>query len=372
MILHLAYDEKVISRTIDYFEEALPGQNTFIILSKKKNGQYVKTDNPFVYFSKYNTKHFWHIVGDISQYHHIIYHFLWPEMVDFTLKTTPKCSITWMVWGADLYKYLLEPKGFQLYAYPEDIANTRSLLQKLRTPFSQLKAKYNLHRRIKAIKKITHVGILDTDLKLLKKYYPEFSHLKQKQFFYYPIDDILKNVSLQGELGHNIIVGNSASYTNNHRYVFEKLLNSDLGSRQVIVPLSYGAGKDYVINLGKILGERFHPITDFLPLEEYNKLLTSADTFIYGSFRQEAFGNILVALYLGGTVFLEERNPLYSECRNSGYIIFSMDQLSSKINYRLSEEEKQINRQLIHKNFNAELLLSYIKLSFGLENKCKS
>ena len=38
--------------------------------------------------------------------------------------------------------------------------------------------------------------------------------------------------------------------------------------------------------------------------------LLSADVFIYGNWRQEAVGNILIALFIGGKVFLDEKNPL--------------------------------------------------------------
>jgi hypothetical protein len=234
-----------------------------------------------------------------------------------------------------------------------------------------LKKKYDLRRRVQAIKKIEYVGILQCDLFQLKKFFPEFSHLKQKRFFYYPIDDILGNLYFDGFLGCNIIVGNSASYTNNHRYVFEKLHNCDLGSRKVIVPLSYGFGKELVIKAGEIIKDHFYPILDFLPLDEYNYLLTSASTFIYGHFRQEAFGNILVAFYLGGVVFLDKRNPLFLECITSGYVLFSLDQLPSKINYRLSDLEKKTNQELVLKNYNRELLLSYIKKSFGSNVDCQ-
>ena len=46
--------------------------------------------------------------------------------------------------------------------------------------------------------------------------------------------------------GNSIMIGNSASGTNNHEYVMRILSKLDIGSRRVIVPLSYSGKKGYV------------------------------------------------------------------------------------------------------------------------------
>ena len=70
---------------------------------------------------------------------------------------------------------------------------------------------------------------------------------------------------------------------------------------------------NYISKVGEqYFGRKFNAIRDFMPLEEYNKFLLSADVFIYGNWRQEAVGNILIALFIGGKVFLDEKNPLYN------------------------------------------------------------
>ena len=43
--------------------------------------------------------------------------------------------------------------------------------------------------------------------------------------------------------GNSIMIGNSASGTNNHEYVMRILSKLDIGSRRVIVPLSYSGKK---------------------------------------------------------------------------------------------------------------------------------
>ncbi len=369
MILHLCHDEKVISRTINYFEEVFPNGNKFIILLQKigKDPEYVKIDKPNVFFEKYNSNSFWNIIGDISQYDHIIFHCLWPEFYRFTLSIPKGCPITWIVWGTDLYNDLLIKRGYQLYANPKEVKlfqeGSRSIFNFF---YDVLKGWVKQVIRIKALKRIQNICASEGDFQLLCRFYPEVRPFSLKKFFYYPVDEIISG-SLK-ELccvGDNIIVGNSASYTNNHRYVFEILEQVDLAGRKVIVPLSYGKGRELALEAGKILKDHFVPILDFMQIDEYNKLLSGARTFIYGSFRQEAIGNILVALYLGGAVFLDERNPLLYDLRKIGYSVFSISQLPPMIHYNLSDMEKRKNRDLVIKLNSRELMLSYIKESFG-------
>lgn len=371
MNLHLCLDEKVIPRTIKYFEEALPNQNIFIILLEKEGQEctHVKTDAPYVYYEHYDTDHFWEAVGDIMQYSHIIYHFFSNDMARFTLRIPDNSPITWIVWGADLYNNLLEFRGYRLYAYPSR-NKPKSIIKLLKYtllyPYTKYMKKTNYAIRIKAIRRIKSVCSCDGDLQLLYKFYPEITPYKRLNFFYYPIDDIiggpLKELRSNGD---NIIVGNSASLTNNHRFVFEILKEIDLGERKVIVPLSYGSGKEEALHAGKMLKSHFRPITIFLPLNEYCKLLSSARTFIFGNFRQEAIGNIVLAFYLGATVFLADENPYLKDLRSYGYIFFTISQLSKMINYMLTPQEKVHNRELVLKLNNRELMLSYIKESFG-------
>ena len=119
----------------------------------------------------------------------------------------------------------------------------------------------------------------------------------------------------------------------------------DLTGRKVIVPLSYGDVPGYILQEGKkLLGDYFMPVVDFMPLDDYNRLLMSSDVFIYGNYRQAAVGNIVVALYIGAKVFLNKKNPLYSMYKERGYKFFSLDELEEKINYQLTDEEIENNR----------------------------
>ena len=371
MNLHICYDEKVIGRTIQYFEEALPKQNIFVVMKPDKRRQYnyVKVNSPNVFYEQYDTNGFWNAIGDIREYKNIIIHFLGNESCKFLLSIPKKSPVTWIIWGADLYNELLVKRGYELYANPEDewaVSPVNKIKKILLFPFIFLIRLHSYHVRVKAIQRISSVCGTKGDLQLLYKYFPELKPYQQKSFLYYPVDEIIGDTLMKtSSAGNNIIVGNSASPSNNHRYVFEKLKKLNLGSRKVIVPLSYGINKEVALKAGKELGKNFYPLLDFVPLDEYNKILASANTFIYGNFRQEAVGNIVIAFYLGATVFLSERSPLLSDLKELGYVLFGLSELSNRIDYVLTSEERNHNRNLVLKLNSRELMLSYIKESFG-------
>ena len=68
------------------------------------------------------------------------------------------------------------------------------------------------------------------------RYYPELQSKPWKDFFYYPLDIILGKELMNSEVcGNSIMIGNSASGTNNHEYVMRILSKLDIGLRRVIV-----------------------------------------------------------------------------------------------------------------------------------------
>lgn len=363
MNLHLMNDEKVVSRTIDLFEEALPGENKFIILSRRENCVFVKKNLPYVSYSEYNTPEFWNIVDNVDRYQYIIVHYLSYSAAKFIAKVNHP-GFVWLIWGADLYINILSKNGFRLYDEPliEFINSFRSA--PIRTIKDIIKRNYYHKTLMKALKKLSYVS--GPDYNIFVNYYPEL-RVSYKEFYYYPIDEIVGELSAKKHgLGNNIVVGNSASFTNNHKNILKTLSRICGAERKIITPLSYGAAKKYVVRLGnKYCPASFYPITEFMPITEYNNLLLSARTFIYGHHRQEAFGNILTALYIGGTVFLYSDNPLYEYLRRQGFILFEISELNQKIDYHLSINEKVTNRNRCVELYGMKRLMELIRMEFN-------
>lgn len=372
MKLHLSLDEKVIDRCIESFEQVYPGQNKFIVLLGKNNTpRFVKSDKAI--FVRYGTKEFWHLIGDMEQYDSVIFHAFNLNFARFAKKVKHH-SVFWIEWGADLYVKLLEPRGYRLF-YEKD---TDWRFSHIRIPkfiyrcIKSLYGKYYISQVVPALKWVHHFVPDSTpdEYPLLLSYYPEAKHLDYRNFYYYPINEVVQSNMMNNQLlGHNIIVGNSSSVSGNHKEAFLLLSRISVGDSKVIVPLSYGNMRyaDYVKETGsRLLGESFMPITEYLPLDDYNHLMSSARVFIYPNYRQEAVGNILVSLYLGGKVFLNKANPLLSFYKRLGLIIFDMDELSTgSIRNSLSEDDVEHNREVLMKNYSKELQLKLIQDNFS-------
>ena len=371
MKLHLSSDEKVIDRCIESFEKVFPGQNRFIVLlSKGASPRFVKSG--LVVFTQYGTKDFWEAVGPINQYDSIILHSFNVNFARF-VKKIKHDRVYWIEWGADLYVKMLAPRGYRLF-YEE---NTDWRFSHIRIPkllyrgVKWLYSKYYINQVVPALKHVRYFvpDSMEDEYPLLLSYYPELKNLTYANFFYYPIDEVIQPEMMQKQiLGENIIVGNSSSVSGNHKEAFELLSKMELGDRKVIVPLSYGNMRyaEYVEECGKsILGESFKPIKDYLPLCDYNKLLSSSHVFIYPNYRQEGVGNILASLYMGGKVFLNNKNPLLPFYRKLGLCIFDMDELTNDtIKHHLTEEQVNENRNVLMRNYSKELQLRLIHDNF--------
>jgi hypothetical protein len=375
MRLHILLDEKIVMRAIRNFERVFPNDNKYVVLSTEDNAKCKHVDvseNCNIFVRKYDSPAFWKVIGDVSKYSYVIIHFMSDDSARFVNKIEHD-RIAWIEWGGDMYNVLLAKRGFKLYRDEKLVINCKQpklpyTLYKLLRPFIKYDV-YLIH--YKAVKKCKYFipDSMEGEYELLLNYFPEFSHLERRSIFYYPIHEILGNLSKSLTSGGAIMVGNSASYTNNHPYILDRL--HECGFNGLInMPLSYPKSTRYVhkiINYGKnLFGEQFVPITDYMSLEQYNKLMLSVNSFIYGNLRQEAVGNILIALYIGGRVFLEKTNPLYSYYLNKGLIIYSIEEMTNSLLVRpMQPENVARNRQILDELYSNDRLENLIKESFG-------
>jgi hypothetical protein len=267
---------------------------------------------------------------------------------------------------------MLYPKGFELYdkesSYYKNIKKSfiGNFIDKI---FNHFKTKKNENFILKHIDYIV-TDTTENDYEMLLKYYPKLKIKPWKEFFYYPIDSVLSKDLLEKWIeGNNIQIGNSASITNNHEYAMRYLSQLNLENKKIYVPLSYSGTKEYketVKNKGlEYFGNNFIALDNFLPLEEYNKLMLSFNVAVYGNFRQEAVGNILISLYLGAKVFLPENNPVYLWAKKLNLIIFALESISQKdIDEVLDITSRNHNRNIILNLYNTNRLKALIEKNF--------
>lgn len=157
----------------------------------------------------------------------------------------------------------------------------------------------------------------------------------------------------------HILVGNSADPSNNHVDVFEKLSRLDLGDKQVYVPLSYAgdaAYKAFVIERGfHYLGDRFVPLTDFMKLEDYNRIIAGCGFLIFNHIRQQGVGNIIAMGAMGAKIFLNEKSPVFKYYKDLGIALYATSELSNAtVSTNLDPELWAHNRKIYFEQYSAE------------------
>lgn len=366
MKLHLVNDEKIINRTIDVFEEVFPGENLFVVTNRTSSFQWVKKGSNVLSRTEFLKRK-----GEISV-SSIYIHLLNRRKMDVVDRLSLEgVSVYWIIWGMDLYNKLLAPKGFKMID-PSTAYYKRAHggWNRLWLPFKDWKRKREAGRTIRFIRdKVDYIvtDTTDNDYQYLLKYYPELQDKPWKDFFYYPLDMVLGPDLMKATVtGTDIMIGNSASATNNHEYVMRILSRLRIGDYRVVVPLSYSGRKDYitsVVQAGKeLLGNNFAPLLDFMPLEEYNKLQSGIRVALFGNWRQEAIGNIIVALYLGAKVFLSAVNPVYEWAQSHGLIVFELEKLSqTDIDTPLDEDIRLKNREILTSLYTKERLHELVR-----------
>ncbi len=378
-IIHIASDEKFINSAYSQFESLYPEGNWFYLLVKNTSIplKYVEKKERMVLVSneiatlKNLSKKF--VGADLICFHGLTY------FSSIVLNRTPLYyTILWILWGVEVhnnpklfnqkssvgtttYTTYLEKKG------AEKIKHTlknlfRGTLYRIKnktaSPFGEI---------TKAIRRANYCGLLyKEEFDLVKR---EINpHIKYVKFCYYPIEKMLSNPE-NWVIGNNILLGNSGSYTNNHLESFTLLKQFDLKGIEVIAPLSYGR-ETYIaktLEAGKkALGDTFHPLVDFMPLHVYNNYIQQCGIVIMNHYRQQAVGNVLVMIWMGAKVYLNESNTVYHFLKGIGVHVFS---ISKELNTNnpdalrcLNTGQQLHNRQLLSSHVGEQVLLKELKI----------
>lgn len=367
-VLHIMSDEKVIDSFISMMETVFPGRNLYLVVCVSNKPRLVRTKQNVV-FLKNNSKELKQFLSDLSGFNHICLHCIGGE--DFyTYIKHP--SISWIIWGADLYESLLAFEGYRLYYDEEAQFRVRAgrmpvLLYKT---LVYLRDRKRYKREKELISKINYI-ITDNgcDYGVFKTYYPDSQIEFLGTINYYPIEQLVGEDNLDKVCSGNAVwVGNSPAPNGNHISVFKQLSTFDADFK-VYTPISYGDKRfiSYIEREGKsLLGEKLIALKDFMPAQEYYSLFLNANSFIFGHYRQCGVGNILMALYFGGRVFLSNRNPLLKMYKDSGFHIYSIeDDLNETIlSIPLTTSQREENRKIVMGIASREKSLEQIRNTF--------
>lgn len=325
-ILHVIDDEKFIP----YCSATFTSDNIENVFSKSENFDFVANTNYF---------------------HIIAIHYLNRNCAQVLNKNQFNIPVIWFFWGGDgflLGKFsnsFLFPRTKLLFlkqSFKEGFGLGIKTLLKFIIPTLADKFQYN-REVIRSFDKINLVvPVMPGDYQLMKQKYD----LKAPMYHLNYVNPVLDLSQPKLNTGFNILLGNSASYSNNHLEIIELLSKMDLGNRKVIIPLSYGDknyGK-YIYNYAKRkLGDKVICLLDFVPIEEYFKILESCSIVIMNHLRQQAVGNIVPMLARGSHVYLQGDSSLYKFLKENGFVISLLGEM--KFIRELTAEEKSRNEK---------------------------
>lgn len=208
---------------------------------------------------------------------------------------------------------------------------------------------------------ITHI---EGDYLLAKKSYGAKG--RWHDCFMYP-SNIFKDYDYSLERSHktiNIQVGNSADPSNNHLEILEKLKSFSAEPINIYAPLSYGDveyAKRIIAYGVENFGNKFIPLTDFLPLDQYNKFLGQIDIVIFNHRRQQGMGNAISQIGMGKKFYMRSDITSWDMFIGLGITIFDSAEIDI---FPLNSNVGCDNKKIIKINFSKERLLEKLSLIF--------
>lgn len=370
-ILHITTDNKFITPALASFENVYPGQNTVWMFAKGHDGHVSKNHRDLVFSLKDTFKP--SFLKRLKDFDLVVLHSLEFTSYPLVALAHKKVRFAWLGWGFDYYKYI--------YKNPNALFFEETLKTKVKCTESVTKYGYSPIKILKIIvRKVLEVGLKKKAHKRINSFSPvlkeDYDLVKQAELIphlpsfipwnYGSLEEsLIKNFIGQRVSGNKVLVGNSASFTNNHFEAFEflqEVAKSAESPLQVIVPLSYGDDccKQAVLKKGKVcFGDNFHPVTDFMSIDDYIALIKQCGFVVMNHKRQQAVGNIVIMLYLGARVFLREENPTYQMFKSEGVVVNTVDELKAQpglLKTPLTENEITNNIEVLYKHWSKAVI----------------
>jgi hypothetical protein len=377
--IHVFDDEKFVNHAIAIFNSLDNVTSEYYVIKDNENTPFKHTNPALIKKNIISTDSgFQEFINTLEKENDnivLLIHALSTRKQEIIKRLNTQVLLVWFIWGVDLYnvwkplKYKIFEKEtfkfvFRNYTFSSIVINC-------------LFFKYNLYKVLKKQSKIFKslyytttqkidvvVPVLPTEMKYLLNLNKNFIYAP---FTYGSLELLLGSLINESAVGaRNILVGNSSTAANNHIEAFKKLSKINLGDRKVIVPLSYGdKGEylDFVIKNGKkYLGDNFYPITDFMPLDQYNALILSCGTAIFNHIRQQSVGNIIVMAYFGSRLFFNEKGVAYKYYKSQGLKINTLNEFNETLlNTQVNEVDYIFNKEQMKALYSQEAVENKVR-----------
>lgn len=350
-ILHVAFLDKFIPGFIEVIDQHFAEQkHTIFTLGNKAKYPYESSSRTIHFSTAKNIACICKLIFQLHKNDKVILHGLFSPILVIMLCFMPWLhkKLYWIIWGGDLYYHKLAVKNSRYHIV-------------------------EVFRKFLISRLVGFITYVEGDYSNAKNWYHARGKLYECIMYKSNIysgevltEDNLTQINVQNSAKVNIQVGNSADPTNNHQQVFEKLMKLDLQNQvgKIYCPLSYGNPlyASEIKKLGEaIFGDKFYPLMDFMPSEQYNQILDEVDIAIFAHNRQQAMGNTINLLGRGKTVFLRDDTSSYSLFTKLGIKVCSLDNLSLDV---LPREVAIANNRRVRNYFSEDNLVKQLKNIF--------
>ncbi|MEL7297419.1 MAG: TDP-N-acetylfucosamine:lipid II N-acetylfucosaminyltransferase [Pseudomonadota bacterium] len=224
----------------------------------------------------------------------------------------------WVSWGADTYKHV------------GDVPADETLKQKI-------KRHWLLWLKRRTVKKLrAAVALNQGDADVMSDIFWARGHVRVMR---YPLDDSTFGYADQVRPFRatdkrlcKVFCGNSADPTNHHIAMLDALAHL-ADSTEIIMPLNYGGGSDYVdkvITHGRhLFGDHFKPITDFMQKDDYDRLLAEMDVGVFFHDRQQGLYVAFTILLHGKPMYIRNHVSSYEEFQQLGMQVGDSDRVAT-------------------------------------------
>ena len=371
-ILHITPDSKFFDFVIKKWEENEDFENKAIFLTNDR-------DYKFKYIKKiekieilWNSKMIKRRLSS-GDYDVAFFHSL-PEGLYRYLYYIPHNKIViWWGWGFDLYQCKTGmPPLINLDLYKPLTLKYIKRFPKIKEIWLNLF--YYLIKPIRIKWRKYAISRIDYFQPVVRGEYPMMCNVKNfraKEFYPKTVGKAYDKESLKDNKG-NILLGNSATPTNNHLDVLRIIRKYKQDGQKIIIPLNYGQEKYKTWLTPYLKNPDIMTLTDFLPSDKYFELVENCSYAVFGTIRQQALGNITHALRKGIKVFLYQDIVVYKTLKDSGYAVYAIEDMSEdSLLIPLSKEEmlQNINasqKEIARRQATYETDLCEIKQSLGM------
>lgn len=351
-IVHVAFDSIFINIAYNSFEQVYPKCNDVFIFTKKP-WVYIKKNDVFIEKKKSEllTISFF---SSLKKYDVIVLHSLANFMIPLVLMSKNK-KVIWLGMGYDYYSRTFSSDTLDVGLYLEK--TKKLIMEDASSAVTKCSVKSYLTRKVNSVLgseflfklALSRIDVfspaLPIEYDMLKNKFNVKSFPAYSPWNYGNLEkDLIRNLMGKEISGGWILLGNSASHTNNHIEAIDILSKLDLSSLnyKIVTPLSYGdkCYADKIKDYGKDkFGDDFYPIEEFMSIDRYTELLQQCGFVIMNHVRQQAMGNIIIMMYLGAKIFLRPESATYKFFKSLGAIIYSIEDLRENKNLIVTKLE---------------------------------